>query len=537
MKKRITSIFLALTMLISLSAVAFAGEGNLTNAGQDVVFIKNNAIEDKGIILQKDFLLNKLKGQRDGNLNQECVDIKDAELSFAFSKNEIHIKAKVQFSDAGYEMNVKGRPFFDKYIGKEDQKIMLDLSGDPDINVLRMNVYNGKNPIKFMDFDIPASGKPTYYLLVENTKTGEDKLIYGHIDETIFEQLGETAESNDIEKDSTDSDLYKKINNIWAKSKNTAEEFKKRIVSNGGNSSSVYSKDATSNSSEESTQNSTLVLSTMYSYNDKLEWIRLINDLNAAGYDGVNPDDYNLPSYILKGDSLVGEQQAWYHLHYDNYNLAALDIDMAGSIDVNFFLADIDAYWGNWLGDQIDYNFSYGLNNSLNGNVHCVYDESTNKLIKTSNKGLYYSHVKAGVGRVNGDANNPYDTNCINQARVLINARSNANDGSIVYDIWNYISPLAGYVPFGNYVSTVFSYLTMVPGTVSNSYNIYSYGPNYLYQKNNYDQIHVNQVGDTGSYVLSKVGDKVRVEVDLDTYNTYTGIIYWQYQYNCSWWD
>jgi len=92
-------------------------------------------------------------------------------------------------------------------------------------------------------------------------------LIYGHIDETIFEQLGETAESNDIEKDSTDSDLYKKINNIWAKSKNTAEEFKKRIVSNGGNSSSVYSKDATSNSSEESTQNSTLVLSTMYSWN------------------------------------------------------------------------------------------------------------------------------------------------------------------------------------------------------------------------------------------------------------------------------
>lgn len=45
MMKRIVSIFLALTMLISLSTATFAGEGNSTNAVQETIV--NNTIEDK----------------------------------------------------------------------------------------------------------------------------------------------------------------------------------------------------------------------------------------------------------------------------------------------------------------------------------------------------------------------------------------------------------------------------------------------------------------------------------------------------------
>lgn len=453
-------------------------------------------------------------------------------MSFGFNKNKVHVKAKIKFSNSENTMNVKGKPYFDNFIGREDQKIIMNLSGDPNIDALRMNVYNGKNPIEFLDFTIPASGKPTYYLIVEDIKTGENELIYGHLDDNIFERLLETAKFNDLEEDRTKGDLYKKINNIWAKSKNTVEEFKNNSMDYTGNTSSESMSNATDKNSSVS------ILS--YSYNDKLEWIRLIKDLKDAGYNGVDPDDYNLPSSILKGSNLdiANNPSDWHHLPKDNYTLSAYVFDMVGAISVNFFLSDLDKYWGEWSGDQIEYNFQIGLNNtSANGNVHAVYDESKGKLIYSSNKGLYLSHMKAGLGKVNGDSSQSHDKNVINEQRTLIIARTDADDNSTANSIWNNIKPLAGLVPYGNYASAVFDYLIDAPGTVSNSYNIHSYGPDYLYQTNNYDEMQINAVGDSGSYVLSKQGDKVRVEVDIDTYNTYTGTVYWQYSYTGHYWD
>jgi hypothetical protein len=532
MSNRVVSIVLVLILMVMVSTYTFAESYEV----QDIDFIQNTTARDRGILLDNTFLFNKLVGKKVAGMNTERAEIENTELSFAFKKNEVCIKSKIKFSDAVYEVNLSGIPYFDEYLGKEDQKIMLDLSGGTDICILLMNVYNGKNPVEFMDFKIPSESKPIYYFLAENSKTGENKFIYGYIDETIFRQLIKTAKHNTLKSNSSESELYPKIYNFWVKSKNTVEEYKNRASSNSGKISSAYFIDAYA-SSDNDAYYSTPDLSSSYSYNNKLEWIRLIEDLGAAGYNGVNPDNYNLPSYILKADSLNGAYEKWYHINsYNNYSLAAFVIDMASAYEINLCLMDVDAYFGNWIDDQIDYNFSFGLNNNLNGNLRCVYDENTNRLIKISNSGLYYKNVKAGVGKVNNNESNPYDTNCINQARVLIIARTSANDNSTVYNIWNNIKPLAGYVPYGKYASTVFSYLIQAPGTVSNSYNIYSYGPDYLYQKNNYNQIHINQVGDTGSYVLSKVGDKVRVEVDIDTYYSYTLIGYWQYSYTVYCW-